>query len=51
MLQECKCGWGDTNLHFFPPKMYSNYALHVFKGDDETFTLLYNDKEQGGSGF
>lgn len=31
----------EFNMHVFPPKFCSNYAILIFlKGDDENFTLL-----------
>ena len=30
MLQECKFGRRDTNLHVFLPKNYFNYASYIF---------------------
>lgn len=43
MLLKGNHKWVDVNMHLFPPKEYSNYPIHIF-------TLLYNRKEQDGSG-
>lgn len=48
---KCKWGWWDLNPCLSSQNSFQLCYPHTLKGDDENFTLFYNNKEQGGSGF
>lgn len=54
MVRKCKCRQWDSSLQWFPPKVYSKYAIYTFLGVmmKSGFQFFFNNnKEQDESGF
>lgn len=50
-LHQCKCGWWIWTTSLTSHNQFQLCYPHIHKGENANFTLVFDCKEHGGSGF